>query len=612
MCGLIFLYGGEAAERLQRSRTALDMLARRGPDASDIHVAGEATFGHRRLAIVDLVGNRQPLLSPDGRFVLVFNGEIYNYRERREALRADWTFRSASDTEVLLATLLLKGSSGLTELDGMWAFALWDTQTRELILGRDRLGKKPLYIAGGGDRFAAASELPALRVLDGSRWSEDENSTADYLRYGYTLPGTTFFSDIAEVLPGHVVTWRPGEAREQRPWWTPPMPGTFAGRRGEISDALRAAFRQSVRNRLVADVEVGAFLSGGIDSSLVVAQATELLDRPLRTFSAGFAQESFDESRFARMVAAHCHTEHHVTRVERFDEQLLEDLLEQRMGQPFADPSLLPMAMIAEDAARHVKVALSGDGADELFGGYQRYQAQVLMSLYSRMPAALRRPFESLLQRLPESDVHHSRSLLKKAQMFAVLAKRDAAPYVAPEFFGVDDVQRLAPHLHGKGHVTPRLAGAGTLKDLGRMMHMDVLVYLPQDILVKVDRATMHYSVEARAPFLGKDVVELAMSLPATWHRGRIAGKQLLREAFAGRLPQEIWRRRKQGFGVPVAAWFKGELGERMLECLAIDPGPLDPVAVRVLLDHHRSGRRDHGLSLWLLYSYLRWRSRVA
>lgn len=613
MCGLTFIHDSRHDGNEGRSRAALDVLARRGPDAADLLATGKVTLGHRRLAIVDLEGNRQPLRSPDGRFVLAFNGEIYNHAERRAALKARWRFESRGDTEVLLATLLLDGPIGLNELDGMWAFALWDTQVDELLLGRDRLGKKPLFFAPGEDRFAAASELPALRLLDGRRWTEDLDSTADYLRYGFPLPGHTFFTEVTEVLPGHVVTWRPGTTFRSSRWWQPPLPGSFAGRRTEVGDALREAFGRSVRNRLVADVEVGAFLSGGIDSSLVVAEAARALSRPLKTFSVGFAHASFDESRFAASVAERFHTDHHVTRLEGFDEQQLESLLDTRIGQPFADPSLLPTALVAESAARHVKVALSGDGADEMFSGYQRYQAGILMRWYARAPRVLRAPLEALLRRLPESDVHHSRSLLKKAQMFTELTQREAMRhYVAPGFFSAMEFAELAPHLEGRGHSLPHLDNIETLDDLARMMHMDALVYLPQDILVKVDRATMHHSLESRAPFLGKDVIELAMSLPAAWHRGAIAGKRLLRETFAHTLPAPIWARRKQGFSVPVATWFRGELGERLLEGVMNDTGPLQAEGVRNMVKRHRSRERDMGLPLWLIYTYLRWRQRVA
>lgn len=616
MCGLIFSYvgGAERAYLEPLASRALDSIAHRGPDDRRLEFGTGWVMGHCRLAIIDLDDSRQPMSDPSGRYSLAYNGEVYNYRELRADLEAQWRFRTRGDTEVVLAGLVLRGPEFLERMEGMWAIALWDDSARQLLLARDRVGKKPLFFTGDRRGFACASELPSLRLLADRAFDEDVDSTADYFRFGFQLPGSTAYVGIEELLPGHYGLWEPssGSLRQQH-YWTLPLEGCRHGA-AEVRGELRDVLTDAVKKRLVADVEVGSFLSGGVDSSLVSKLATGLSETPLQTFSIGFAEaHSYDERRFARIVAEELGSRHHEECLDKLDVDRLERLIVDHVGQPFADPSLLPTALVSEIAARHVKVALSGDGADELFSGYQRYQARAVFRWYQRLPLPLRSTVEALVTAMPEPTTHHSRSLLKKAHLFVSAARRERSmpPYVAGLMYSPADFDAMFPDLAGRGHPPRELDVPRNLDDVQEMMAKDVLTYLPQDILTKVDRASMAHSLEVRAPFLDSRVVALAFSLPRRVHRRGFSGKRLLRETFRADLPSAIWRRRKQGFSVPVGDWFAGPLGERFLDLLSALDHPLETTVVRAMLEQHRRRQRDYGLHLWAVYVYLLWRAQA-
>ena len=615
MCGITFLHDAARGREgvAVRCRAAIHAMAHRGPDG--IETAGDEHWhmGHARLAIIGISDGQQPMSDAAARWSIVYNGEIYNYAELRDELASRWTFRTHSDTEVLLAGLALDGAAFLTRLNGMWAFALWDRAERSLLLARDRLGKKPLYVRGDRERFACASELPALRTLTGVSPAVDLDSLADTLRYGCALPGRTIDQGTSEVMPGHVMRWQPGSVPRQEPYWSLPQQSLAGSDGARVLDLLESA----VRYRLVADVEVGAFLSGGVDSSLVSALAARHTDHRLRTFSIGFADASYDESSYAARMAQFLGTEHETAVYAGSDRAEMLELLVRHVGMPFGDASLLPTAAVSALAARRVKVALSGDGADELFGGYQRYLGRVLLRWYSRLPAPLQRSAESLLRVLPEPLHHHSRSLLKKAQLFvrnaSLVRGAHAADYVAPRFFSDAELAELAPGLAGRGHAAPALPERVRGDDVLAMMCADALVYLPQDILVKTDRASMAHSLEQRCPFLDYRLVELALSGTSALHFRGLRGKALLRTAVGALAPPWLWRRRKQGFAVPLGTWFRGELADDLLSGLQRSGQDwVDPSAVRRLVDAHRRGGVDHGQRLWLLWTYAVWLNTAA
>ena len=609
MCGLLFHFDpAHAPERGQRLiRNALTKLMHRGPDELRTLNVKQAHFAHARLSIIDLSGSHQPMQSPNERYTIVYNGEIYNYKKLRKRLASRWNFVTTGDTEVLLAGLVLDGENFLSELDGMWAFAFWDALEQRLFLSRDRIGKKPLYYFQEGKHFSCGSELPALQALSSQPWSEDIDSTADYFRFGYYLPGFTAWSDVFEVLPGHFLTWTPGKNVEQKAYWQLPCPNATSQ---PSSDSLSQALYDAVEKRLIADVEVGAFLSGGVDSSLICAIAQEKMDRPLKTYTIKFSEASHDESSYAATVANYLKTDHHC---EAFEQHHLSQtkLLHEHIGQPFADTSLLPTAVLSQAAAKDVKVVLSGDGADELFGGYQRYQARLLLRWYTRLPKRLRWLVARTIRSLPEPTAHHSRSLLKKAHLFLDIVEHHGiqAPYIAPAMFHPDEYSRLFPDLVGRGHTPPGLPEEAAMDDLQRMMCSDALVYLPQDVMTKVDRASMAFSLEARSPFLDHKVIELAFATSASAHVRLGSGKRMLSSTFKDALPKSIWKRRKQGFLPPNPSpgkMVQDVLNKDAIRCCDV----INHSAVKKMLSQHQSASRDHGMRIHLIRSYLEFFAR--
>ena len=505
MCGISFIFNPTDSKDLLRTkmRASLDSMKHRGPDDEGIWSGEHMAIGHRRLSIIDLSASKQPMVDQTGRFILTFNGEIYNYKELRTGLEHIWKFKTFGDTEVLLAGLVEFGPSFIEKMEGMWAFALWDNEKKELLLCRDRMGKKPLYYKNQKNQFICASELPGLARLSETLWEEDEDSTADYLRYGYYLPGGTAYKDVHEVLPGHFLKWSKSSDVITKPYWKLSLE-SFSGSKYDAIEKIRYHLIKAVERRLVADVEVGAFLSGGVGSSLIVAIMAKILHVHPKTFTIGFAEKAYDERKYAELVSADCAADHTARELNGWDREKLTSLIFNNIGQPFADSSLLPTALVSEVAASKVKVALSGDGGDELFSGYQRYQARAILRWYTRLPHSLKKCGEALIRFLPEPMDHHSHSLLKKAHLFQDIVNRleTETPYVAPVLYTQKFYDRMLPDLSRKGKKPPELPDQCDLDDIKRMMTADALIYLPQDILLKVDRASMSSSLESRAPFL--------------------------------------------------------------------------------------------------------------
>jgi len=616
MCGLAFSFDSSslASESANRMAVALKRMYPRGPDAQEQWHENGATAGHVRLSIVDLGGSRQPMHSPDGRYTLIFNGEIYNYQDLRGGLADRWSFHTKGDTEVLFAGLVLYGEAFIPRMEGMWAFALWDNVQQSVLICRDRTGKKPIFYTAEHGRFACASELPALNAVWGQRWQEDLDTTADYFRYGYPLPGYTFFKNVYELKPASILKWRKSGGISESVYWQPVIK-PFSGTYSQAQESLREVMDRSIERRLVSDVEVGSFLSGGIDSSIVSALASEKHGvSQLKTFTIGFNESAYDERKFARLVADHIGVDHHEGILESWSPETLKHLLLERIGQPFHDSSLLPTAEVSKVASEHVKVALSGDGSDELFCGYQRYKARAILNTYQWVPAPVRKLIRRWVTMLPEPDAHHSRSVLKKMHLFMdVMDRRDAEePYTAPVFFSNSIFFDIFPQLAALGHeYHAPWSSELSVPDIKKMMLSDTFVYLPQDIHTKVDRASMAYSLETRAPFMDTQVVELALSLPLKHGFSWRQNKRILADTFGDQLPKDIWARRKQGFAVPIAAWFRGQLGDELEELISRGKGlmPFDDREVLHLLNRHRKKDKDFGYRLWLFYVYLVWRN---
>ncbi len=589
------------------------MLLHRGPEEQGTTSLLPHVFcGHRRLSIIGLTDSQQPMLSYDKRYLLTYNGEIYNFHTLREKLKYKWQFRTRGDTEVLLAGLICEGMDFIPKLEGMWAFALWDQQEKKLLLSRDRLGQKPLYYTLSDQKksIVCCSELPPLLHALNKKQSVDNASLADFMRYGYCLPGFTFYKNINELRAGYNLIWQENKETITKSYWKiRPSFGEFNSSKETAKEQLETLFSESVKKRMIADVDVGAFLSGGIDSSLITSYANTFHPGTIKTFTIGFKQKSYDETAFALKVAQHIGTEHYVEQINEFKVSTLCELIFYHAGQPFGDASLLPTAKVSQLASQHVKVVLSGDGGDEFFSGYQHYQAMALLRWYSRLPQSLRRGLASLISAIPESSKNHSASLLKKAQLFirAMDRMKFEQPYVASLMFDPLEMESLLPDIHQRSHSSKIFAAEYEVKDIARMMFMDATVYLPQDILCKVDRASMAHSIEARAPFLDHKLVEFAFSLPISWHRNCCSGKVMLKKTFSNRLPAVIWRRRKQGFAVPLGSWFKGELGNDLRKMNEEIDSPVKKEYVEDMLAKHISKKQDNGMKLWRIYVYYKW-----
>lgn len=619
MCGISGFVGrGERAD-LERMTRA---LAHRGPDGEGLYGDPEAGIwlGHRRLSVIDRAGGQQPMWTADGALGIVFNGEIYNHTELREELETSGhVFRSDhSDTEVLLHGYRAWGRDLVDRLNGMWAFALLDRTRRELFLSRDRFGQKPLYYTHQGDTFAFASELSALTLHGSVRAEVSLPALQKYFAYGYIPAPGSLYRGIHKLPAGHNlrVALADGAPRVERYWSYELEPEEDPAARGEdaLCEELREKLTRAVRRHLVADVPVGVFLSGGIDSSILTLLAGEAKSsEPLRTFSIGFDESSFDESRYAARMAAFVGSEHDATTLSLSRARALLPELAARLDEPMGDASFLPTSLLCESARRHVTVAIGGDGADELFAGYDPFRALRLANLYARcVPRPVHAGIRLLASRLPTS--HHNMSLDFKIKR--TLSGLDHAPRLwNPVWMGPLPPGELAEFLgepvdeeavYSEAIEAWEACRSGSLVD--RTTQFFVRLYLQDGILTKVDRASMLHSLEVRSPYLDQELVDTVRRLPARFRLRGGVGKSILKKAFARALPREITRRAKKGFGVPIADWLsRGQLAFRDESALErIVPGTR---AFRTAkLAEHRAGAADHRLYLyghWLLDEHL-------
>jgi asparagine synthase (glutamine-hydrolysing) len=616
ICGLVSLEGAPVDPAVVEAMNAT--LVHRGPDSSGVFVEDSVALAARRLSIIDLEGGDQPVGNEDGRIQVVQNGEIYNYRELRARLeRSGHSFSTQGDTEVLVHLYEERGPAFVEELRGMFAIALWDKLERRLVLARDRFGIKPLHYRIAGGTLSFASELKALLRQPGVSRELDLDALEAYLAFNSIPAPLTIFREARKLPAGHMLIWEGEEPRLRR--YARPRP-VRAGREraegaGELADELRERLRDSVRAHLVADVPVGVLLSGGIDSCALAALAARESSYRVSTFSIGFEERSFDELARARQVAEMYGTDHHEL-VLRPDAVELLPRLAEVFDEPFADSSALPTYLVSELAAGTVKVALSGEGGDELFGGYYTYVADTLAPRVGPVASVLR----PLVDALPSSSSKVS---------FEYKAKRFArAAHLPPlerhhgwkEIFSPDARAAL---LDGRrAQVDPldiyraRYAETEGADELARLQDVDTGIYLVDDLLVKTDRASMAHSLEARVPFCDQVVAELALALPRRMKVRGLSKKRLLRDAVATLLPREIVRGRKQGFSIPAAAWLRGDLASFARETLSPDrvraQGYFRPEAVSALLDRHLARREDLSRQIWGLLMFSLWHDRYA
>jgi asparagine synthase (glutamine-hydrolysing) len=593
-------------------------LVHRGPDSVGFFHEGGVALAMRRLSIIDLEHGDQPISNEDGSITVVQNGEIYNYRELRGDLeRRGHRFATASDTEVLVHLYEEHGDDFVERLRGMFAIALWDGRERRLLLARDRFGIKPLYYRLAGGVLSFASELKAMLEQPGFSREIDPRAVAAYLAFNSIPAPLTIFAEARKLPQGTLAVWRDGELTQARYARPAPVEAARTRRRpeGELADELRETLRGSIRAHLVADVPVGVLLSGGVDSAGIVALAAGEQADPVKTFSVGFEEASFDELDRARLVAERYGTEHHEI-VLRPDAVELFPKLVEAFDEPFGDSSALPTYLVSELAAGEVKVALSGEGGDELFGGYYTYVADLLASRVGRL-AALAAPLAEMLPSssakvsfdykakrfargagLPPLERHHAwKEIFSRQLQASLLGGRD------PDWDPVD--------LYRERYT--ETAGA---EPLARLQDVDLGIYLVDDLLVKTDRSSMAHSLELRVPFLDNEVAAMALGLATPLKVRGLAKKRLLRQALAPLLPKEILRGPKQGFSIPVAAWLRGPLQGFAREVLSAESlsrqGWLDPATVTGLLDAHCAGREDLSRQLWGLIAFTLWFDRYA
>jgi asparagine synthase (glutamine-hydrolysing) len=619
MCGICGIASSKGAPDLGAVARMSAKLVHRGPDDDGLFNRGPVALAARRLSIIDLDHGHQPIASEDGSVVVVQNGEIYNYRElKRELEGRGHRFATESDTEVLVHLYEEHGDGFVERLRGMFAVALWDGREERLLLARDRFGIKPLYYRLAGGDLSFASELKAMLEQPGFSRAIDPRAVSAYLAFNSIPAPLTIFAEARKLPPGFLLSWRDGTIEQRRYARPAPVPAARVrgGRAGELAAELREVLRDSIRAHLVADVPVGVLLSGGVDSGGITALAAAESAEPLKTFSIGFEESGFDELSRARLVAERFGTDHRelILRPDAVD--LLPKLVES-FDEPFGDSSALPTYLVSELAAGAVKVALSGEGGDELFGGYYTYVADLLAPRVGRL-ATLASP---LIEALPSSDRRVGFDY--KAKRFARAAS-DADPL--GRHLGWKEIFSAARRRALLGDGDPgwdpielyreRYAETAAAEPLSRMQDVDLGIYLVDDLLVKTDRLSMAHSLELRVPFLDRRVAEFALALPTPLKVRGFAKKRLLRQALAPLLPREVVRGRKQGFSIPLAAWLRGPLEPFAREALSAATlerqGCLDPATVAPLLDRHCSGREDLSRQLWGLMAFTLWFDRYA
>lgn len=620
MCGIVGKCvapgrGSVDRDALERMCVALE---HRGPDSRGLFVEEHVGLGIQRLRVVDLVTGDQPIFNEDGTIVVVLNGEIYNFQELREELRRQGhRFATEGDTEVIVHLYEEHGVDCVRRLHGMFAFALWDKRRRRLLLARDRIGKKPLFYATSRGGVTFASELRALMEDEDQPRMIDPQAVNSFLAYGYVPAPLSIFRGVRKLPPAHTLVLEGEKVTLERYWRLDYSRKRPVSDPRELHEPIREQLRRATRRRMIADVPLGAFLSGGIDSSAVVAAMAEASSTPVKTFSIGFDHEDFDELRFARRIAELFGTDHHEFVVRPDTIEMLPKIV-RHYGEPFADSSAIPSFYLAELTSKQVTVALNGDGGDESFGGYTRYVANRLAARLERLPAPLRRLAADRAKTLGGGELT---SLANKARrLFTGLALPPAARYAS--YISLSDApQRAQLYTDEFAASVDGSLASGVIAEpwheasgedvVDIMLEVDATTYLPGDLITKIDIATMAYALEARSPLLDHELMEFAASIPANLKVHGHEKKWIFREALRGWLPDEILDRPKQGFTVPIGHWFRGELHDLVREVLldrdSLGRGYFRPEAVESMLARHAAGADAETKRIWALFMFELW-----
>jgi asparagine synthase (glutamine-hydrolysing) len=597
-------------------------IRHRGPDDDGFYVNGPVGLGMRRLAIIDLKSGQQPIHNQDRTAWIVFNGEIYNYRELRDKLeKLGHSFYTNSDTEAIVHAYDQFGADCPNHLRGMFAFAIWDERTQELFIARDRVGKKPLLYAQVNGQFIFGSEFSALLQHPGISKEIDFEALNHYLSFMCVPAPLTAYQAIRKLEPGHSLRYRKGEIKIER-YWQPDFSKKLDISEQEAGQRTIEILRDAVKVRLMSEVPLGAFLSGGIDSSAVVALMAEESSTPVKTFSIGFEEQDYSELHHARRVAEHVGADHHEF-IVRPDALEVLPILVEHYGEPYADSSAIPTYYVARETRKHVTVALNGDGGDESFAGYERYAAMRLAERYHRIPAVLRESVvRQAIELMPSSETKRSRIRdVKRFVQAASLPKVERYLRWVSVFDGqakqdlfTENFRRQTRGDSAASMLDPWFARANGSGIVDAALLADIMTYLPNDLLVKVDIATMANSLEARSPFLDHHVIEFAASLPEKYKLRGLTTKYLLKQMLRKLLPAENLDRRKMGFGVPISHWFRGKLQPFLRETLlaeaSLKRGLFRPEAVARLVELHTRGERDYSPQLWTLLMLELWFQR--
>lgn len=619
MCGITGFITKERDAPVGKREILLDKMCRiithRGPDEQGTLVAGRAALGMRRLSIIDLKCGQQPIYSEDGNLAIVFNGEIYNFRELKTELEScGHRFKTNSDTETIVHAFEEFGADCLEKLRGMFAFAIWNFREESLFVARDRTGKKPLFYAlTEQGNFVFGSELKTLLAHGEIRKEIDFAALDAYLSFGYVPEEFCIFRSVKKLAPAHFLTFKNGKIETRKYWDFRYAKPLNIKTEAEYAENLRALVKDAVDVRLISEVPLGAFLSGGVDSSAVVGMMSQILDAPVKTFSIGFNEDSFNELKFARIAAKHFGTEHHEFIVTPDLVEIVDDLV-WHFDEPFADSSALPTFMVSKMAREFVTVVLSGDGGDELFAGYTRYVTDKKRSDLSGLPKFLRRSLAAVGESMPHG--FRGKNYLYNASLDAVNRYIDSVSHFTEpnkkSLYGAD----FRAKLNGAGGAGERVffdlaESVSTGSAVDKLLYLDSKTYLPGDILTKVDRMTMAASLEARVPLLDHKLIEFVTQIPAEMKLKGFETKYIFKKALEGIVPREILYREKQGFGVPIEEWINKQLRARiretLLETKTLERGYFEKSYIEMLLEEHSKHRRDHSHALWLLWMLELW-----